>query len=403
MFESMKVSMRLLVAFGGAALMVVAIAAVAASRMQTLARLAGTPQALQAGHEAAWLVGVMAAAAAAGGLFVAAWLMRSLSRELGAEPRELAASARRVADGDLAPVAGAATRGVMADLERMREQLVSLVAAVHARADVVAVTSTGIALASAEIGRFTESQGAELRSTAQRMQAVALSVRRSADSAQQAGTQAGQARAAVAAGREEFGRVALAMQAASDGARRIEDVAGLIDGLAAQTGILALNAAAAAARAGAAGNEFAVVAHEVRALAQRITAAAAEVKALTLVSTEQAREGDARVHSAVEAMQQIVSIVAAVAANTETIGRSSEAQGGEIARLSQALSELDARLRDSIALVASNAEAAKSLDLQSTELLRAVAAFRLPGAMLVSRTSLSPPSRTVHRAGVGAQ
>lgn len=403
MFESLKVSTRLLVAFGGAASMVGVIAAVAAVQIDRLAQQAGTAVALQAGQEATRLVALLALMAATGGVVVAVWLMRSLSRDLGAEPRELAACARRVADGDLAPVAPAGARGVMSDLERMRDQLATLVAAVHVRADAVAGTSADIASTGVEISRRTEAQAAELADAAERMQDLVRSARRSTDSAQQALQQAHEARAAAEAGRAEIGRAALAMQAMTDGTRRIDDIAGLIDGLAAQTGILALNAAAAAARAGNAGNEFAVVAHEVRALAQRVSTAAADVKALTSTNADLARDGDVVVRRAVDAMERIVAIVAVVAANTEAIGRSSDDQGGEIARLGSALCDLDARLRDSASLVASNAGAAGSLDVQASELLHAVAAFRCPGLLPASPRPRNPRPLTAHRAEVGAR
>src|SRR5690606_41985916 len=51
--------------------------------------------------------------------------------------------------------------------------------------------------------------------------------------------------------------------------KKINDIIGVIDGIAFQTNILALNAAVEAARAGEQGRGFAVVAGEVRNLAQR--------------------------------------------------------------------------------------------------------------------------------------
>lgn len=396
MLDSLRVSTRLLIAFGGAALMVAAIASIAAVQMRALAQQLGTAEALQAGQQSAWLIGTIAALASAGGAVVAACLTRSLSQALGAEPRELAAHARRVANGDLAPASCSASHGVMADLERMRAKLVELVSAVHGQAAAVAGASSQIAHGGAEIGERSAAQAAQLRQAAERMQTLATAVRRNAEHAQQARAQAGEARAAADEGQTGIARVVAAMQAISDDAARIDHIAGLIDQLASQTTVLALNAAAAAARAGPAGREFAVVAREVRALALRSTEAAAEVQALIAASARQARGGDEQVRRAGTAVEHIVAAVAAVADRIDVIGNDSKSQSAEIEQLNQALSALNARTRDSAALVSRNGAAAQALDRQAAELLQAVAAFRLPGEAPHPGTMLSDLSRENH-------
>lgn len=392
--NSLRVSTRLLIAFGGAAVMVAAISAIAAAQLQALAQQLGTPQALQAGRQSAWLIAAIAALASAGGAVVAVCLTRSLAQALGAEPRELAAHARRVANGDLAPADRAASRGVMADLERMRAKLVELVSAVHSQAAAVAGASAQIARGGREIGERSAAQAVQLREAAERMQTLAGAVHRNAEHAQQARAQAGEARSAADEGQTGITRVVAAMQTITDDANRIAHIAELIDRLASQTTVLALNAAAAAARAGPAGREFAVVAHEVRALALRSTEAAAEVQALIAASARQARSGDAQVRRAGAAVEDIVAAVAAVADRIDAIGLDSETQSAEIEQLNQALSALDARTRDSAALVASNGAAAQALDRQAAGLLQAVSAFRLPGeATAPGRYAFTTPAQ----------
>ncbi|MFP8781512.1 methyl-accepting chemotaxis protein, partial [Hydrogenophaga sp. RWCD_12] len=85
---------------------------------------------------------------------------------------------------------------------------------------------------------------------------------------------------------EVVGQVVQTMKDINDSSRKINDIIGVIDGIAFQTNILALNAAVEAARAGEQGRGFAVVAGEVRNLAQRSAEAAKEIKGLINASVE---------------------------------------------------------------------------------------------------------------------
>jgi len=77
----------------------------------------------------------------------------------------------------------------------------------------------------------------------------------------------------------------------ADGAVQIDGVIGVIDGVADETSLLALNAAIIAAQAGEHGRAFAVVAAEVRALAKRVLES---TKTITdLIHTVQRESGDA--------------------------------------------------------------------------------------------------------------
>ncbi|EGN2452577.1 hypothetical protein IIF46_004874, partial [Salmonella enterica] len=87
-------------------------------------------------------------------------------------------------------------------------------------------------------------------------------------------------------------RMVETMAQISDSAQKINDIIGLIDGIAFQTNILALNAAVEAARAGEQGRGFAVVAAEVRHLAQRSADSAKEVRALIDKSGEHVQAGN---------------------------------------------------------------------------------------------------------------
>jgi len=83
---------------------------------------------------------------------------------------------------------------------------------------------------------------------------------------------------------------------------KIEEIVGIITGIASQTNLLALNAAIEAARAGEAGSGFAVVADEVRKLAEQSEASAREIS--TLISHIQ-HDTNASVNVMMRAVEEV--------------------------------------------------------------------------------------------------
>ncbi|QWT19394.1 PAS domain S-box protein [Bacillus sp. NP157] len=130
------------------------------------------------------------------------------------------------------------------------------------------------------------------------------------------------------------------MSAIQDGARDIAEIVSLIDSIAFQTNILALNASIEAARSGVHGKGFAVVAQEVRSLSQRSAHSARDIRNLIESTLERVREGSERSGEAGEAMRNILGSVSTLLDRVSDVAQATHTQAGGIDNVRRAVAEL---------------------------------------------------------------
>ncbi len=167
------------------------------------------------------------------------------------------------------------------------------------------------------------------------------------------------------------------MRAINQSSKKNSEIISVIDGIAFQTNILALNAAVEAARAGEQGRGFAVVASEVRSPAKRSADAAKEIKTLIQSSVDQVEQGTAQVDAAGATMAEIVGAFRRVGDIVAEISSASVEQSSGASQVGEAVSQMDQITQQNAALVEESAAAAESLKVQSENLVKAVATFRL--------------------------
>ena len=213
--------------------------------------------------------------------------------------------------------------GTVGEVQSFTGDVADASAEVRASMDEVDGASEEVARSVQEISNGAANQTEQLESVSGEMSTLSATVEEIAASADDAARTARNAAERGQAGREEaaeaieelellearIGETATAVDDLVDRVGEIDEIAAVINDIAEETNLLALNASIEAARANGSGNGFAVVADEVKALAEETRAEAAEISG-RIDEVQEASAGTAR---DVDAMESQVS------ASVETI------------------------------------------------------------------------------------
>ncbi|BEU97671.1 PAS domain-containing protein [Acidovorax sp. DW039] len=269
-------------------------------------------------------------------------------------------------------------QGLIHRLQQTQVNLRAVVGDVRTEVRHFTEAAAEIAQGSHDLSGRTESQASSLEQTASSMEELASTVRQTADTALRVSHESEQSSRIASEGGQAVQELAVAMRQMEQSSAKINEIVGMIEGIAFQTNLLALNAAVEAARAGEQGRGFAVVAGEVRALAQRSAGAAKEISSLIQVTVQQIASGAHRMDHAGQTIGGVVDAVQRVSALVQQISAATKEQSIGIAQVNEAVTQLDTVTQQNAALVEESTASAQNLKSSAQSLGLSVDVFKMP-------------------------
>lgn len=298
------------------------------------------------------------------GLILAWLIIRGVLAQLGNDPREIAAVAKQLGQGNLdIQFDESNLRGVYAEIKTTVDRLKQVVSEVLDASGNVAAGSEELSSTAQELSQGATEQAASVEETTSAMEEMSSNIQQNADNSNQ--TEQISLKASKDA--KESG------QAVNQAVSAMNEIAGkisIIEEIARQTNLLALNAAIEAARAGEHGKGFAVVAAEVRKLAERSQTAAGEISELSSSSVGVAGRAGEMLKKLVPDIQRTSELV-------QEISASSNEQNTGASQISKAILQLDQVIQQNASATEEMASTSEELSSQAQQLQESIGFFKL--------------------------
>jgi methyl-accepting chemotaxis protein len=250
----------------------------------------------------------------------------------------------------------------------INKTLVNVVAELSSGAEQVAGASREVATASQSLAQGSSELAASLEETSASSEEVNAVASQNTERSGAAVNLAAQSEQRFVEANGLLLQMVNAMAEVGASSDEISKIIRVIDEIAFQTNILALNASVEAARAGEAGMGFAVVADEVRSLAQRCAQAAKDTAGLIEESIERSVHGKGKVDQVAGAIHTITEESGKIKILVEEMNMGSQEQSRGIQQIGQALMQIDKVTQSSATSAEESAAASQELNAQSAAL-----------------------------------
>lgn len=266
---------------------------------------------------------------------------------------------------------------VAAAFNKFAEKIQNVIIKIRHDVDSIASRSQGIAEGNVDLSRRTENQASSLTETTSSMSNMTDKVQENANSAKEANQLAMKAAESCKEGAISVTETIGAVSQIEASSSKMVNIVNLMDEIAFQTNLLAINASIEAAHAGEHGKGFAVVATEVRALAQRSANSAREIGVLVKDNLEKTKTGTELVEKSGEALAEIVSNINSVTDIVNLISDASNEQAAGINQINDAVANMQDMTQKNSSLVVQISNASADMENMAKELNELLAYFKV--------------------------
>ncbi len=341
-------------------------------------------------------------------VFSSITIANQLYGQLGIDPYYVRGIAKEIAQGNLQReihLEEGDNSSLLYAIKTMQENLKEVIRQIFAGAEQIRTSSEKLMEVSDIITSSSDAQNQYALTTSSAMEQMTASINEisnntshSAQQAQLAGEVAGEGYTVVNDAIEEIQEIASVVSESSkiigklsESSQRISDVVEVINQIATQTNLLALNAAIEAARAGEQGRGFAVVADEVRGLAERTSQSTQEVAQIieeiqnnaadAVVSMEKGQnnvqEGVVKAQMAGDSMAKIKENTGTVTESVSAISLAMDQQNSVVSKVAEDVGKISELVHENNSSVNDLASTITQLKEMADNLSQSIGKFKI--------------------------